>query len=585
MIRDSPSHIYHSALPLSPSSSWVRECYKAELVEEVKVLMGLPDQWDMCSRSIPLEAESTAFAHCGGIIAGGVNSDVVLLETITGSRTSVLSGHTDTISSLEFSQDGTLLVSRSKDKTVKLWDIQTGGVIKTFSDDSSVFAAASISPDGTMIAMGTEGGAIRLWDVRTGTCRSIETGQDDAVTTTRFSPIDSRRFISSSQSGTIWQWDIDGHQVGAYHHGHVVEDLAYASDGTRFVSYGDQVFTVQDSESGAVVVSHTVSCETILCGCFSPDGRLIACAGQCLWVWDITIPEPRLVGQFEGHSDLIHFVAFSPSLISASSDRTVKFWQRNNFLEEISDSDDDSRPTESVNLFAEHGTVVTSDDYGKVKTWDLITGRCKSSSSTPAWWSRDIHLAGDDLIMVWHKEKEYHIWDVYKGRLLRTLPTSQFDVTCILKISGDGSKIFEWKYPMGRGGPFSCSIQATSVETGEDVGLVGVAPELTEGVTRLLVHGSKVSTDTVRGRGWDFGGPEVSDYREFPDRPRLDAVDGTEPHWIEDTATKRLVFRLPGRYTGPGKNVECDGRYLLLWSRHGKERFMIMDFDSVCLDR
>jgi len=38
VIQDSPSHIYHSALPLCPVSSWLHDCYSAELSQEVKVV-------------------------------------------------------------------------------------------------------------------------------------------------------------------------------------------------------------------------------------------------------------------------------------------------------------------------------------------------------------------------------------------------------------------------------------------------------------------------------------------------------------------------------------------------------------------
>ena len=130
MIRDSPLHIYHSALPLSPSSSWVRKCYGAVTSEKVRVVMGLPDQWDTCSRTMMVESVPTAAAHWGDIIAIGLECDVVLLDAITGITTSVLCGHTELILSLTFSQDGTLLTSGSKDKTVRVWDVQTSGVIR-----------------------------------------------------------------------------------------------------------------------------------------------------------------------------------------------------------------------------------------------------------------------------------------------------------------------------------------------------------------------------------------------------------------------------------------------------------------------
>ena len=168
------------------------------------MLMELPDKWGECSRTIPLEDYPGAFAHWGDMIAVGVGSDVVLLDAITGIRTSVLSGNISTIISLGFSHDGTLLVSNGHHEPIKLWDVQTGGVIRT-SDRFAIGAIISISPDGNTIALGTSGGTIYLWDVRTGKHHSTETGQDNPVNHIKFSPVNSQRFISSSSNGTIQQ--------------------------------------------------------------------------------------------------------------------------------------------------------------------------------------------------------------------------------------------------------------------------------------------------------------------------------------------------------------------------------------------
>ena len=581
MIRDSPSHIYSSALPLSPSSSWVRECYKAEVVGGVRVLMGLPDQWNACSRTIFLEGQPIAFAHWGDIIAVGIVRNVVLLDAITGIKTSVLYGHTGHIRSLAFSLDGTLLVSGSDDKTVKLWDVQTGGVVRTLGDDTSLVLAVSISPDGATIASGTRDGGIHLWDVRTGKCHSIDTRQGGAVSAVSFSPIDSRRLISLSGYTTIRQWDVDGHQIGdPYREGDDVADLAYTLDGTRFVSCGDTVATVRDSESGALVVKLNAPEETsLLRCCFSPDGRFVACAaGTIILVWDITTPGARLVGRLVGHSNMVSFVISSSPLISAAWDKSVRFWQSSSFLADSVMADHTTSlhgpiPIESVNLFAEEGTVVTSDELGVVKTWELSTGKCKSSFSTPAQGLRDTRLANDTLIIVWctDEEMEYHIWDVYKGQLLRKFCCTLY-VPMGLKISGDGSKIF---------GLGSGCIEAVSMETGEGAGRVSL--EVGKG-TSFFVRGSRVGIDRTPSKGWDFGGPEVSDYGEFSDRHRLGLVDWSalslRPRWIEDTVTKKVVFRLPERYMKSATDVRWDGRYLLVWTPPSE--VVIIDFDSVC---
>ena len=330
--------------------------------------MGLPDRWDTCSRTIFLRDEPSAFAYRADTIAVGLGSDVVLLDAITGVRTSALCGHTGMILSVVLSLDGTLLVSRSNDGDVKLWDVQTGGVIGTFSDHTCLTSAASISPDGTTIALGTRSGSIRLWDVRTGKCHPVTTRQDSAVGAISFSPVDSRRLISSSLTGPVQQWDVDGHQIGpSYHEEYPVDDLTYTLDGTCFVSCGRSAATVRDSESGAVVVKLGAPGQASLSQCcFSPDGRFVACGGDTtIYVWDITISGGRLVGTLAGHSKSITFLTFSSSLVSGSLDQSVKFWQRSSFLAEPTTKHVPARrgsaPIMSVRLFA-GSTIVTSDE-------------------------------------------------------------------------------------------------------------------------------------------------------------------------------------------------------------------------------
>ena len=123
------------------------------------MLKGLPDQWDACSRTVILDSQPLISAHWGDIIALG-STELELLDMITGIRTSVLCGDTSWIYSLTFSQDGTLLMSGSIDGTVRVWDVQTGGVIRTFDRKPWVNSPDSISSDGAVVALGTEDGEI-----------------------------------------------------------------------------------------------------------------------------------------------------------------------------------------------------------------------------------------------------------------------------------------------------------------------------------------------------------------------------------------------------------------------------------------
>ena len=63
IIHNSPSHLYHSALPFFPSTSWFHECYSSELSQEAKVVKGLLAEWGMCSCTVLLNNSPCALSY------------------------------------------------------------------------------------------------------------------------------------------------------------------------------------------------------------------------------------------------------------------------------------------------------------------------------------------------------------------------------------------------------------------------------------------------------------------------------------------------------------------------------------------
>ena len=599
MIHNSPSQLYHSALPFCPSSSWLHECYSQELSQEAKVVKGLPVEWGMCSRTAFLNDELWSLSYQNNTIAvGSRNGNIFILDEITGSQTAVLPGHTGPVRSVTFSSDGTSLVSGSHDKTVKLWDMQTGGVIRTFHGHTDTVHSVSISADHTIIASGSSDKTLHLWDIQKGEChQTIE--QQGHVTCVRFSPTNPQCLISVS-GGTVQQWDIDGHKVGSTYGGHQV---AFSSDGTQFTLYGRKGVTICNINSGLVVAKfHMVIYNPDTC-CFSPDHKLMAATFACnIKVWDITGSDPHLVETFIGHTGHITSLAFSsPStLISASFDKSVRLWKigASSTGPPVTSPKSTSltlAPTKSTALRPGDRLIIPSDlPDGVIKTWGILTGPHKGSPQIPAedFHQSNTQLVDNKLIFVWYADEKINIWDAEKGELLQTINVPGGSVG-YLRISGDGTKVF-------------CvdeeSIQAWEIWAGETVGKVRARDMKIQTEDGRMMSGKSVHVLGIDGskvwvvfytslhkhrEGWDFGIPgspptQFSLPKVTSDRLHLndDSVWETEMSRMKDLVNGKVVVQLPERF-GRAFHVQWDGHYLVV-SLKSKE-VVILDFSNVSL--
>ncbi len=66
------------------------------------------------------------------------------------------------------SPDGKTLASGSFDKTIKLWNLETGKEIHTLTGHDYAVKSVSFSPDGKTLASGSDDNKIKVWDVEKG---------------------------------------------------------------------------------------------------------------------------------------------------------------------------------------------------------------------------------------------------------------------------------------------------------------------------------------------------------------------------------------------------------------------------------
>ncbi|AET65476.1 hypothetical protein Mhar_2121 [Methanothrix harundinacea 6Ac] len=246
----------------------------------------------------------------------------------------------------------------------------------------------AISPDGKWAASGSGDKTVKIWDLETGECLATLTGHSKAV---RFIACQTDYVLSSANDGKIRTWDIRERKLLSSLDSnlgeiHCVKELSNREQ--LLVCSSNSVITLLDRGTGksirkfqghtgpAVSVALDETHNRFVSGSFDRTVRL----------WNFETGECQAT--LKGHSGIVRSVQITLDgqfAVSGSEDMTVKVWD----LEDgtcVGTLEGHQSDVHSVSISPD-GSLIASTGFidGTVRLWDWMSGACLQVLASEGW--------------------------------------------------------------------------------------------------------------------------------------------------------------------------------------------------------
>lgn len=253
-----------------------------------------------------------AINNTGEWIAFGCAQLSQLLVWEWGTESYVLrqQGHTDSITSLAYSQDGQFIATGGSDNKVKMWDIRSNFCFVTFSGHTSAVTAISFGKQGKVVFSASLDGTVRAYDlIRYRNFRTFTSPQ-----VSQFSSVDVNQSgeivcAGSSLGYEIFVWSVQNGKLLEILCGHEAPLSCVvfnpADNGVIVTGSWDNTIRVWSLYSDTDEHRESFKMESdVLSAAFRPDGNVLACSTLSgdIYFWDILNNE--ILGIIEGRNHL-----------------------------------------------------------------------------------------------------------------------------------------------------------------------------------------------------------------------------------------------------------------------------------------
>jgi hypothetical protein len=247
-----------------------------------------------------------------------------------------IDAHQDAVTKLVINDEQNYLFSVSWDKTLKIWDLKTGGIINSIAaHDQGILTLAG---NGQLVVTGGFDQQIKLWSIDNK--ESVSLKQEQILTNHSGSIHDlviaanKKILISGSYDQTIKQWDLQTGQkiTSSLDESGAIYAIAIHEDSQLIVSgSGDgtvSLWKLQTGESLGKLAGNICSVQSLA---ISQDGQFVAagCIDGTIKLWQFPQTEKPL-HTLNAHDGQVMSLVFDPNnlLFSGGAEGTIKIWHK-----------------------------------------------------------------------------------------------------------------------------------------------------------------------------------------------------------------------------------------------------------------
>lgn len=220
-----------------------------------------------------------------------------------------LPGHDHSVSAIRFvpsgaagaPNSGNLLVSASRDKTLRIWDVTTGYCVKTIKGHSDWVRDVQPSFDGRWLVSAGGDQTARLWDAASGEQKALFLGHDHVLECVALAPPAAYSHLSSLAG---------------------LKKPPSAASSAEFVATGSRDKTVKLWDARGTLIKTLVGHDNWVRGLlFHPGGKYLLSCGddKTIRCWDLA-QEGKCVKTVEdAHSHFVNAMRWAPSVVKEAA--------------------------------------------------------------------------------------------------------------------------------------------------------------------------------------------------------------------------------------------------------------------------